>query len=78
MITNIRRAYKILFLDVLFPLDVNRVIFVDSDQVVRTDLQELMDMDLKVGGGGGGVCGVWGVWGVGGGRDWGLGVYVGM
>lgn len=26
-------AYKILFLDVLFPLDVDRVIFVDSDQV---------------------------------------------
>jgi UDP-glucose:glycoprotein glucosyltransferase len=26
-------AYKILFLDVLFPLDVGRVIFVDSDQV---------------------------------------------
>lgn len=26
-------AYKILFLDVLFPLEVPRVIFVDSDQV---------------------------------------------
>ncbi|KAJ3044624.1 hypothetical protein HDV00_001550 [Rhizophlyctis rosea] len=40
-------GYKILFLDVLFPLDVDRVIFVDADQVVRTDLQELVDMDLK-------------------------------
>lgn len=26
-------AYKILFLDVLFPLDLNKVIFVDADQV---------------------------------------------
>ena len=41
-------AYKILFLDVLFPLDVPRMIFVDSDQVVRTDLAELYNMDLKV------------------------------
>jgi lipopolysaccharide biosynthesis glycosyltransferase len=41
-------AYKILFLDVLFPLDVPRMIFVDSDQVVRTDLAELYKMDLKV------------------------------
>ncbi|KAF8062716.1 hypothetical protein HT031_004046 [Scenedesmus sp. PABB004] len=40
-------AYKILFLDVLFPLDVPRMIFVDSDQVVRTDLAELYTMDLK-------------------------------
>jgi UDP-glucose:glycoprotein glucosyltransferase len=42
-------AYKILFLDVLFPLDVPRMIFVDSDQVVRTDLAQLYNMDLKVG-----------------------------
>lgn len=40
-------AYKILFLDVLFPLDVGRIIFVDSDQVVRGDLAELMNIDLK-------------------------------
>ncbi|GLI71786.1 hypothetical protein VaNZ11_017131 [Volvox africanus] len=40
-------AYKILFLDVLFPLSVDRIIFVDSDQVVRTDLAELYHMDLK-------------------------------
>ncbi|KIY66670.1 glycosyltransferase family 24 protein [Cylindrobasidium torrendii FP15055 ss-10] len=39
-------AYKILFLDVLFPLDLKKVIFVDADQIVRTDLQELVDLDL--------------------------------
>ncbi|KXZ46285.1 hypothetical protein GPECTOR_45g155 [Gonium pectorale] len=39
-------AYKILFLDVLFPLNVDRIIFVDSDQVVRADLSELYHMDL--------------------------------
>lgn len=40
-------AYKILFLDVLFPLDVPKVLFVDADQVIRTDLRELYDMNLK-------------------------------
>ncbi|KAJ1728634.1 killer toxin resistant protein [Coemansia biformis] len=40
-------GYKILFLDVLFPLSLDRVIFVDADQIVRADLQELADMDLK-------------------------------
>ncbi|KAI3617608.1 hypothetical protein CBS9595_003517 [Malassezia furfur] len=39
-------AYKILFLDVLFPLDLDRVIFVDADQIVRADLYELVTMDL--------------------------------
>lgn len=39
-------GYKILFLDVLFPLDLDKVIFVDADQIVRTDMQELIDMDL--------------------------------
>ncbi|OSX71953.1 hypothetical protein BU14_0488s0015 [Porphyra umbilicalis] len=39
-------AYKILFLDVLFPLTLRRVIFVDSDQVVRADLAELMALPL--------------------------------
>lgn len=39
-------GYKILFLDVLFPLNVTRVIYVDSDQVVRSDLRELWEMDL--------------------------------
>ncbi len=40
-------AYKILFLDVLFPKSLKKIIFVDADQVVRTDLQELVDLDLK-------------------------------
>ena len=39
-------AYKILFLDVLFPLHLQRVIFVDADQVVRADLHTLYSMDL--------------------------------
>lgn len=38
--------YKILFLDVLFPLDVKKIIFVDADQVVRADMMELMNLDL--------------------------------
>ncbi|KAG0339474.1 hypothetical protein BG000_002022 [Podila horticola] len=40
-------AYKILFLDVLFPLDLDKVIFVDADQIVRADMKELVDLDLK-------------------------------
>ncbi|EFP00957.1 hypothetical protein CRE_20712 [Caenorhabditis remanei] len=40
-------GYKILFLDVLFPLNVEKIIFVDADQVVRADLQELMDFNLN-------------------------------
>ncbi|XP_033331398.1 UDP-glucose-glycoprotein glucosyltransferase isoform X1 [Megalopta genalis] len=39
-------GYKILFLDVLFPLNVKKIIFVDADQVVRADLKELATMDL--------------------------------
>lgn len=39
-------GYKILFLDVLFPLDLDKVIFVDADQIVRTDMKELIDLDL--------------------------------
>lgn len=38
--------FKILFLDVLFPLDLKKIIFVDADQVVRTDLMDLMEYDL--------------------------------
>jgi UDP-glucose:glycoprotein glucosyltransferase len=41
-------GYKILFLDVLFPLDVKKIIYVDADQVLRADLKELWDLDLKV------------------------------
>ncbi|KAH7064697.1 UDP-glucose:glycoprotein glucosyltransferase-domain-containing protein [Macrophomina phaseolina] len=39
-------GYKILFLDVLFPLDLDKVIFVDADQVVRTDMYDLVTLDL--------------------------------
>ena len=42
-------AYKILFLDVLFPLNLRKVIFVDSDQIIRADFAELWYMDLQVG-----------------------------
>ena len=40
-------GYKILFLDVLFPLNVPKIITVDADQVVRADLRELWEMDLE-------------------------------
>eukprot|EP00930_Biecheleria_cincta_P072251 TRINITY_DN5967_c0_g1_i2.p1 TRINITY_DN5967_c0_g1~~TRINITY_DN5967_c0_g1_i2.p1 ORF type:complete len:1690 (-),score=292.49 TRINITY_DN5967_c0_g1_i2:441-5483(-) len=40
-------AYKILFLDVLFPQGVPKIIFIDADQVVRADVRELWDIDLK-------------------------------
>ncbi|XP_053166108.1 UDP-glucose:glycoprotein glucosyltransferase 2 isoform X2 [Hemicordylus capensis] len=40
-------GYKILFLDVLFPLAVDKIIFVDADQIVRSDLKELRDINLK-------------------------------
>ncbi|RKF81055.1 UDP-glucose:glycoprotein glucosyltransferase [Golovinomyces cichoracearum] len=39
-------GYKILFLDVLFPLSLDKVIFVDADQIVRTDMIELVQLDL--------------------------------
>ena len=40
-------GYKILFLDVLFPLDLDKVIFVDADQIVRTDMYDLVTHDLQ-------------------------------
>ena len=40
-------GYKILFLDVLFPLNLDKVIFVDADQIVRTDMHELVRHDLQ-------------------------------
>ena len=40
-------GYKILFLDVLWPLRIPRVIYIDADQVVRGDVKELWDMDLQ-------------------------------
>lgn len=42
-------AYKILFLDVLFPLDLDKVIFVDADQVSPAEpppLRSRLQMDL--------------------------------
>ncbi|KAH8364725.1 hypothetical protein KR084_010742 [Drosophila pseudotakahashii] len=39
-------GYKILFLDVLFPLNVRKIIFVDADAIVRSDIKELYDLDL--------------------------------
>ena len=38
---------QILFLDVMFPLDVKKILFVDTDQIVRADLTELRDLDLN-------------------------------
>ena len=40
-------AYKTLFLDVLFPRDLSKVIFVDADQIVRADLKELLQINLQ-------------------------------
>ncbi|ODA78456.1 hypothetical protein RJ55_05837 [Drechmeria coniospora] len=40
-------GYKILFLDVLFPLSLDKVIFVDADQIVRTDMMDLVTLDLE-------------------------------
>lgn len=40
-------AYKILFLDVLFPMNLSRVIYIDADLTVRSDLKELIDFDLE-------------------------------
>jgi UDP-glucose:glycoprotein glucosyltransferase len=40
-------GYKILFLDVLFPNRISRIVYVDSDDVVRADYAELMRMDLE-------------------------------
>ncbi len=39
-------GYKILFLDVLFPLSLDKVIFVDADQIVRTDMYDLVTYPL--------------------------------
>lgn len=40
-------GYKILFLDVLFPLDVKKIIYIDADQILRADLLELWNIDLE-------------------------------
>lgn len=40
-------GYKILFLDVLFPLDVKKIIFVDADAIVRADMKDLNELELN-------------------------------
>jgi UDP-glucose:glycoprotein glucosyltransferase len=40
-------GYKILFLDVLFPLSLKKIVYVDADQIARADLKELFDLDLE-------------------------------
>eukprot|EP00930_Biecheleria_cincta_P033490 TRINITY_DN23213_c0_g1_i1.p1 TRINITY_DN23213_c0_g1~~TRINITY_DN23213_c0_g1_i1.p1 ORF type:complete len:1613 (-),score=322.65 TRINITY_DN23213_c0_g1_i1:59-4897(-) len=40
-------AYKILFLDVLFPAPVKRILFIDADQIVRANVEELWRMNLQ-------------------------------
>lgn len=40
-------SYKMLFLDALFPEDLDKVIFVDADQIARADLSELAQIDLE-------------------------------
>ncbi|XP_055856792.1 UDP-glucose:glycoprotein glucosyltransferase [Episyrphus balteatus] len=40
-------GYKILFLDVLFPLNIRKIIFVDADAIVRADMNELNELDLN-------------------------------
>lgn len=40
-------GYKILFLDVLFPLDVKKIIFVDADQVPSESLYDLENICSK-------------------------------
>jgi UDP-glucose:glycoprotein glucosyltransferase len=34
-------------LDTLFPVEVERVLFIDADQIVRADVKELWNMDLE-------------------------------
>jgi len=40
-------AYKILFLDVFFPGEVKRILFIDADQIVRADVRELWELDIE-------------------------------
>jgi len=39
-------GYKILFLDVMFPLHLKRIIYIDADQVVNADVAELWDLKM--------------------------------
>ena len=40
-------GYKILFLDVMFPLHLKKIIYIDADQVVNADVAELWDLPLS-------------------------------
>lgn len=40
-------GYKILFLDALFPKELDEIIFVDADQINRSDMKELVDLDME-------------------------------
>jgi len=40
-------GYKILFLDVMFPLHLKKIIYIDADQVVNADVAELWDLQMK-------------------------------
>ncbi|KOO26357.1 udp-glucose:glycoprotein glucosyltransferase-like protein [Chrysochromulina tobinii] len=39
-------GYKILFLDVMFPLHLKRIIYIDADQVINADVGELWDLKM--------------------------------
>lgn len=39
-------AHRALFLDMIFPKEVTRVISLDCDQIIREDIKELWDLDL--------------------------------
>ncbi|EDR26001.1 UDP-glucose glycoprotein:glucosyltransferase, putative [Entamoeba dispar SAW760] len=45
--TRIIWANKILFLDMMFPQSVDKIIFMDSDQVTRADAKELWNFDIQ-------------------------------
>ena len=40
-------GYKILFLDVMFPLGLKKIIYIDADQVVNADVGELWDLKMS-------------------------------
>lgn len=42
-------AYKILFLDAMFPLEVDRILYLDADLVSLEDLHKLYNVDFRIG-----------------------------
>ena len=40
-------GYKILFLDVMFPINLRKIIYIDADQVVNSDVSELWDLKMS-------------------------------